>query len=109
MMQRTLLATLVLAVGLFAQDGADPFAASDSLRRGEPSRSRATLPSLSRTGFIEDKDKNAIALLEIDGKQTHLLRKGDTITLSAGNVLKVTELNHREIHLEIAGRKMVVR
>jgi len=109
MMQRTLLATLVLAVGLFAQDGADPFAASDSLRRGEPLRGRATLPSLVRTGFIEDKDGNSIALLEVDGKRTHLLRKGDTITLSAGNALKVIELNHREIHLEIAGRKMVVR
>ena len=63
MMQRTLLATLVLAVGLFAQDGADPFAASDPLRRGEASRSRATLPSLVRTGFIEDKGGNSIALL----------------------------------------------
>ncbi|MHC4939071.1 MAG: hypothetical protein ACYTHK_08900 [Planctomycetota bacterium] len=109
MMQRTLLATLVLAVGLLAQEGSDPFAGGDRLRRADSPRIREVLPTLALKGFIADKSGNAIALVEVDGKRTHLLRKDDTLTLSGGAILKVSALGTRGVEIEMAGRKVVLR
>ena len=108
----TLLATLLLAVALPEQDGKDPFAASDTLRRGAAAKTGAALPTLALKGYIEDDSGNAMALLEVEGKRVYLVRKEDVLTLShrAGDVsLKITELNRREMRIEIAGRKVVIR
>lgn len=127
----------LLATGLtvaFAQDGKpaepapapeagedaerDPFAASDRMRGGAGDRSRfvpadapPALPGLSLRGYVEDEEGKSVALLEVDGTTTYLVRKDDTVSLPrAGSnlVMRVVQVTNLELHVEIGELKRVV-
>jgi hypothetical protein len=121
----------LLATGLtvaFAQDGKpagagdeterDPFAASDRMRGGEGDRSRfvpadapPALPGLALRGYVEDEEGKSVALLEVDGATTYLVRKDDTVSLpraGANLVMRVVQVTNLELHVEIGELKRVV-
>lgn len=96
----------------------DPFAPSDRMREDPSNRSRfvpadapPALPGLSLRGYIEDEEGKAVALLEVDGALTYLVRKDDTVSLPrAGQnlVMRVIALTNLELHVEIGELRRVV-
>ncbi|MHC4972573.1 MAG: hypothetical protein ACYTG3_09595 [Planctomycetota bacterium] len=95
----------------------DPFSETQETRR----RARGTefvpqerpdlLPGLSLRGYAEDGDGKAVALLEVDGKTTYLVRKGDTVSLprgGPGQVLKIVDINNLELRVEVGELRRVV-
>lgn len=100
------------------EPGRDPFAASDRMQQGGGDRSRfvpaeapPSLPGLALKGYVEDEGGNAVALLEVDGKSTYLVRKDDTVSLPrAGQnlVMRVVQLTNLELHVEVGELRRVV-
>jgi hypothetical protein len=96
----------------------DPFSASDRMREGAGDRSRfvpsevpPALPGLSLRGYVEDEERKTVALLEVDGKDTYLVRKGDTVSLPRGGqnlVIRIAEVTNLELHVEIGELRRVV-
>jgi hypothetical protein len=96
----------------------DPFAASDRMREGAGDRSRfvpteapPALPGLALRGYVEDEEGITVALLEVEGKNTYLVRKDDTVSLPrAGQnlVMRVIEVTNLELHVEIGELRRVV-
>lgn len=95
----------------------DPFSETAETRR----RARGTefvaqdrpdlLPALALKGYAEDKDGQAVALLEVGGKTTYLVRKGDTVSLpekGTSQVLKVVEISNLELRVEVGELRRVV-
>lgn len=100
------------------EPGRDPFAASEKMREGVGERSRfvpsetpPALPGLALRGYVEDENGNAVALLEVDGKNTYLVRKDDTVSLPrAGQnfVMRVIQVTNLELHIEMGELRRVV-
>jgi len=96
----------------------DPFAATEKMREGSGERSRfvptdtpPAVPGLALKGYVEDEGGQAVALLEVDGKNTYLVRRDDTISLPrAGQnfVMRVVQVTNLELHIEIGELKRVV-
>ncbi len=96
----------------------DPFAATERMRGGAGDRSRfvpadapPALPGLALRGYVEDEEGRSVALLEVDGTSTYLVRKDDTVSLPrAGQnlVMRVVEVTNLELHVEIGELKRVV-
>ena len=115
------LATLFLATALAQEkeEERDPFAPSGRLQvqpGADPTgfvRTDETdlLPQLALRGYVEDADGNAVALLEVSKGVTHLVRAGDTVSLSQrrGNlVLRVKEINNLSLLVEVGELRQVV-
>ena len=102
----------------------DPFAASDRMRdeaEGEddgpqflPSKNYETVPVLRLKAFIEDRQEAPIALIEVQGHGTYLVRAGDAISLQFGGrnvVLQVEEITNLSVLVQVGtlGQVIVVR
>jgi len=128
-MRRILLLLLFLAPGVhvaFAQDegsadgkaGRDPFAPSERMRDEQGDRAQFVprdapngVPALALRGFIEDGSGNRVALLEVEGGTTHIVRKGDAVNLPRGAqnlVVRVIETGNLELRVEIGELRRVV-
>jgi hypothetical protein len=113
-------ATLFLATALAQEaEERDPFAPSGRLQAppgADPTgfvRTDETelLPQLALRGYVEDADGNAVALLEVAKGVTHLVRAGDTVSLSQrrGNlVLRVKEISNLALLVEVGELRQVV-
>jgi hypothetical protein len=96
----------------------DPFAATQEMQRRAPRGTEFVphdrpdlLPELALRGYAEDDSGKAVALLEVDGKNTYLVRKGDTISLPRGGpnqVLKIVEISNLELRIEVGELRRVV-
>ncbi|MHC4933128.1 MAG: hypothetical protein ACYTGV_13160 [Planctomycetota bacterium] len=100
-------------------DERDPFAPSGKIQnakgadrsgfvRTDPD---AQLPPLGLRGYVEDDTGNAVALLEIGGKTTYLVRKDDTVSLPqrGGNlVLRIKEVSNLALTVEVGEMRQVV-
>jgi len=102
------------------KDGArDPFTASERMRKNAndrfvPADALSDLPRLEMRGYVEDADGKCVAILEVDGRTSYVVRKGDTINLPLANrslALRVVEIKNLEVRIEIGElrRVLVVR
>jgi len=102
----------------------DPFAASKSLgvesQRQDggfeflPSDGTQKLPNLKLRGYIGDKDKDPMALLDVEGRGVFLVRKGDTVGLQISGrhtVIKIKDITNLSIFVEVGtlGQVVIVR
>ena len=101
----------------------DPFSPSGRVREGSetPARPRFVpqdapdaLPQLALRGYVEDAEGMAVALLEVDGGQTYLVRAGDTVSLpmrGRNAVIRVSKVSNLALHVEVGElrREVVVR
>lgn len=106
-----------------APEEADPFSPGAALREAGDQEERRTfvprddpeaLPQLVLRGYIEDAVGTTVALLEVEGRTTYLVRKGDTVSLPSrgrNTVVRVTELGNLELRVEVGElrREVVVR
>ena len=65
-------------------------------------------------GYVEDSAGASLAILEVDGRDTYLVRKDDTVSYHAGRrtvVLKVIAVSNLQIVVEVGRlrRAIVVR
>lgn len=86
----------------------DPFDPTEALRRagGEfvAGESPEGAPPMRIRGFAEDEGGVVVALLEVTGFGTFLVRAGDSFTLQSGRstvALKVVEATHRSLVVEV--------
>ncbi|MHC4222562.1 MAG: hypothetical protein ACYSX0_11515 [Planctomycetota bacterium] len=118
-----ILLSLCVATALAQDNGGeeerDPFAPSGKIQnakgvdrsgfvRADPN---GVLPPLGLRGYIEDDEGNAVALLEIGGKTTYLVRKDDTVSLPqrGGNlVLRIKEVSNLALTVEVGEMRQVV-
>lgn len=104
-----------------AEAGRDPFAVSPRMKqqanvpkaeRGfEPTTSSVAQPTLRLKGYVEAPGKEAIALIEVAGSETYLVREGDVVSIGpAGTslVLKIIELSHLRASVQIGTLDHVV-
>lgn len=102
----------------------DPFATTrsmqDEARRGvggarfEPTAGAGPLPVMRLRGWIEDASGQALALVDIEGYGTTIVRKDDTIGLpwlQADAVLRIRSVSNGSVAVEIGslGHVIVVR
>jgi len=69
------------------------------------------LPKMKLKGFIRRPDQGVLALLDIKGMGTHIVRKGDTVSLGAKGTLRILEINNMSVTVK-SGKvadKVVVR
>ena len=95
----------------------DPFSPSEKMRnqteegagaRFVPREGAGPLPKLALRGYIEDAGGNTVALLEVEGSATYLVRAGDTVTLPSrrGNeVIRVMEVGNLSLRVQIGELK----
>ena len=69
------------------------------------------LPKMKLKGFIRKPGQGVLALLDIKGLGTHIVRKGDTVSLGAKGTLRILEINNMSVTVK-SGKvadKVVVR
>lgn len=100
----------------------DPFETTRRMREAaqvqQPQASRPrgvpTLPELTLRGTAQGSDRPAVAILEVDGGETVVVREGETIGLAGGGPgaeMRVTKITQGAVHLQIEelGQTIVVR
>ena len=110
-----------------AEGERDPFSPSkriqDEIQKKKPveaepqfraAETPPSLPRLTLRGFAKVKEEPAVALLEVHGEGTYLVRAGDTISLNVSGrntVLKVKDISSLSAFVEVGtlGQVIVVR
>jgi len=102
----------------------DPFEASEQMRAETdpddtglqfvPSKNHETVPVLHLRAFIEGRGEEPIALIEVQGHGTYLVRAGDVISFQSGGrhtVLQVEEITRLSVLVQVGtlGERIVVR
>ena len=101
----------------------DPFSPSGRVRdasqtppppRFVPQEAPDALPQLALRGYVEDADGKTVALLEVNGAHTYLVREGDTVSLPVRGrnaVIRVSKVSNLALHVEVGElrREVVVR
>lgn len=94
----------------------DPFRPPPDLREAEGQRQGAIsgLPRMNLRGWVQDGDGVSLALLEIDGEGTIVVREGEELRLhlaGTGVPLRIREIGPRGLVLEVGEERdeVVVR